>query len=83
IGKAAALARLDILPMPYSQLGDAFADGRLQADVVLIQLSPGPPGRRPSSGLACDYLLDAARHARVVVAEINQDVPWTPSAELP
>lgn len=83
IGKAAALARLDILPMPYSQLGDAFADGRLQADVVLIQLSPGPPGRRPSSGLACDYLLNAARRARVVVAEINPEVPWTPSAELP
>lgn len=83
IGKAAALARLDILPMPYSQLGDGFAGGRLRADVVLIQLSPGPPGRRPSGGLACDYLLDAARRARVVVAEINPDVPWTPSAELP
>lgn len=83
IGRAAALPRLDILPMPYSQLGPAFADGRLPADVVLIQLSPGPAGRRPSSGLACDYLLDAARRARVVVAEINPDVPWTPSAELP
>lgn len=86
IGKAAGLARsgrLDILPMPYSQIGPAFADGRLKADVVLIQLSPAPSGRRPSSGLACDYVLDAARQARVVVAEINPQVPWTPSAELP
>lgn len=86
IGKAAALAqagRLDILPMPYSRIGRAFADGTLHADVVLIQLSPGPPGRRPSSGLARDYLWEAASRARLVIAEINPQVPWTPSAELP
>jgi len=86
IGKAAALARagrLDILPMPYSRLGPGFADGRLAADVVLIQLSPAPPGRRPSTGLARDYLWEAASPARVVIAEINPQVPWTPSTELP
>src|SRR3546814_13242136 len=34
-------------------------------------------------GLASDYTLAAARRARVVIAEVNHQVPWTHGAVLP
>lgn len=86
MGSAAALAKarvLDVLPLHYSQLELAFSSGNCKADVVLLQLSPGLPGGRPSLGLANDYVLAAARRARVVMAEWNPDAPYTHGAELP
>ncbi len=85
-GRAAALSRsngLEIVRQPYSVLEQSFASGELKADVVLIQLAPPLPGRLASFGLANDYLVAAARHARMVVAEINPQVPWTHGAEVP
>ena len=86
IGRAASLSRsgrLDIVRQPYSALAEAFASGALKADVVLIQLAAPLPGHGPSFGLANDYLVAAARQARMVVPEINTDVPWTHGAEVP
>ena len=86
IGRAASLSRsgrLDIVRQPYSALAEAFASGALKADVVLIQLAAPLPGHAPSFGLANDYLVAAARQARMVVAEINTDAPWTHGAEVP
>jgi acyl-CoA hydrolase len=85
-GRAAPLSRsngLEIVRLPYSALTEAFASGTLKADVVLIQLAAPLPGRPASFGLANDYLVAAACHARVVVAEINPQVPWTHGAEVP
>ena len=85
IGRTAALSRagrLEIVREPYGKLAEAFASGEQKADVVLIQMAP-PLGGGMSFGLANDYLVAAARRARVVVAEINPDVPWTHGAEVP
>jgi acyl-CoA hydrolase len=85
IGRAAALSRggrLDIVREPYGKLAEAFASGEQKADVVLIQLA-APLGGGLSFGLANDYLVAASRRARMVVAEINPDVPWTHGAEVP
>jgi len=86
MGRAASLASaglLRIVPIHYSELEPAFASGALPADVALIQLAPPRHGRGHSFGLANDYLVAAARRARVVVAEINPDAPWTHGAEVP
>jgi len=74
---------LEVMPERYSRVAPLFRSGQLRADVVLLQLAPAPAGRRPSLGLAHDYCIDAARRARVVIAELNPDVPWTHGAELP
>jgi acyl-CoA hydrolase len=50
--------------------------------VVLVQLAEADDGRL-SASLSNDYVIDAARGARVVVAEINPDAPWTFGAEWP
>jgi acyl-CoA hydrolase len=86
LGHNASLADrglLEVLPDRYSRIALLFRSGQLRADVVLLQLAPGPAGRRPSLGLANDYCVDAARRARLVVAELNPAVPWTHGAELP
>jgi acyl-CoA hydrolase len=86
IGNARALAkarRLDIVTSNYSAFCADFATGRHRADVVLIQLSSRNPGRGLSASLSNDYVLEAARRARVVIAEINPEAPWTFGAEWP
>ncbi|MCL4182878.1 MAG: acetyl-CoA hydrolase [Burkholderiaceae bacterium] len=68
---------LQILPCHYSQLPHLIARGELRCDVAFLQLSAQNPAGDYSLGVANDYMLDAARAARVVVAEINDRLPWT------
>lgn len=86
IGKAAALARigrLNVIPSHYGWLSQAYARGEYRADVALLQLAPPQAGHGYSLALANDIAVQAARHARLVIAEINADAPWTFGAELP
>lgn len=86
IGGAAPLAkagRLDPVPAQYSRLPAMFADGTLPADVVLLQLAPGRDGGPPCVALSHDYIVAAARRARLVIAELNPQAPWSFGAELP
>jgi acyl-CoA hydrolase len=85
IGNARALARtrqLDVIPSNYGAFCADYAAGRHRADVVLVQLAKADDGRL-SASLSNDYVMDAARGARVVIAEINPDAPWTFGAEWP
>jgi acyl-CoA hydrolase len=80
IGKNRALAdagALDILPVPYSQIGALIRSGRIPADVVFLQVSPPNERGEYSLGLAADYLVPALDVCRAVVAEVNDQVPWT------
>lgn len=80
IGSNAALARagvLDVLPCHISALPDLIESGRLRVDVVFLQLSPIGPGGRHSLGLVGDYLRPAMARARTVIAEVNDQVPYT------
>jgi acyl-CoA hydrolase len=84
-GSNQALARagkLDILPCHYSALPRLFSSGKRPADVVLLQVGSSASGGF-SLGLANDHLIDAARRARVVIAELNDQVPDTPGSALP
>ena len=71
---------LDIVPCAYSRLPALLRGGALKVDAVLLQLSPADSEGRHSLGLANDLLLAAIDAARVVVAEVNPDVPWTHGA---
>ena len=75
LGNSRALARtrqLDVIPSNYSAFCADFANGRHRADVVLVQLAEDENGRL-SASLSNDYIMDAARRARVVIAEINPE----------
>jgi acetyl-CoA hydrolase len=68
---------LEIYPTPYSQLGALIRDGRIRADVVLVQVSPPNARGEYSLGLGVEYLAPAMRAARAIIAEVNDRVPWT------
>jgi acetyl-CoA hydrolase len=74
---------LDILPTHYSMLDRLFAEGTLQADVVLLLVSEPDADGRWNLGLVADYTIAAARRARTVILEISDRVPWVYGAELP
>lgn len=85
IGSNRALADagvLDIVPAPYSALGGLIRARRIPADVVLVQVSPPNSRGEYSLGLAADYLVPALDVCRAIVAEVNDQVPWTYSERL-
>jgi acyl-CoA hydrolase len=86
MGRNTALARagrLDVVASHYSQLPSLFDAGILRSDVVLVQLSLAPGESGYSLGPTHDYLVNAARRARVVIAEVNACAPWTNGAPWP
>lgn len=79
-GRNRALAKagvLDILPCHYSELPPMIRSGAFKVDVLVVQLAPPDAQGRYSFGLAHEYLLEASRRARVVIAEVNDQCPWT------
>ncbi|HXD91548.1 MAG TPA: acetyl-CoA hydrolase/transferase C-terminal domain-containing protein [Candidatus Binataceae bacterium] len=67
---------LQIIPCHLSQFPGYLTGGIIGSDVVLLHLSIDADGRY-SYGLANDYLQFAMRRARVVIAELNDQAPWT------
>lgn len=72
--KLAAAGSLDILPVHYSDLPKTLAS---QVDVLLLQLAEHPHDGRLSLSCTSDYVEDLIKTARVVVAEINRQAPFT------
>lgn len=68
---------LQIVPTHISQLPSLMDQGLLRPDVVLMQWSAANAQGQHSLGLSHDYLWHAARAARCVLVEINDQVPWT------
>jgi acetyl-CoA hydrolase len=76
--RLAAAGALDILPVHYSDLGAVLSEN---VDVLLLQLAEHPQGGRFSLSCASDYVEDLVKSARIVVAEVNRQAPFT-SAEI-
>ncbi len=69
---------VSILPARYSDLSGLFLDsGPYPIDAALIQVSaPGPEGR-VSLGTSAGGNVDVARNAPLVIAQVNEHVPYT------
>jgi acyl-CoA hydrolase len=68
---------LRIIPAHLSALNPWFESRLLRADVVLVHLSGPDEAGQYSFGVAHDYAVTAMRRARVVIAEVNDQLPWT------
>ncbi len=68
-----------LIPAQLSQLTSWFAAGTLRCDIVLLQVSPADADGYHSLGCAVDYVWAAAQRARVVLVEVNPQVPHTRS----
>lgn len=67
---------LRIIPCHLSQVPGYFTDRIIPADVVFLSMRQNDRGEF-SFSLENDYLQAAMTHARVVVAEVNDQLPWT------
>jgi acetyl-CoA hydrolase len=74
-----ASGALDVLPCAYSEIPRWLSSGRLRADVVLLHLPPAGADGLHGMGLAEEYLPAAIDAARVVIAEVNDQLPDVPS----
>lgn len=75
-----AEGNLRVVPSHYSTLPDLLSSGPLRADVVFVQVSAPNARGRHSLGVADDYFSQALDTARVVIAEVNDQVPFTQGA---
>lgn len=68
---------LDIQPTHLSDFNHMLRSGDFIADVVLLQVSPPNEQGRYSLGLVNDYQVEATKRARLVIAEQNDQIPFT------
>lgn len=74
---------LDVIPVHVSQVGPLIAAGIIPCDVAMIQVSPADANGNHSCGLISDYVRAAVDKARVVIAEVNDQVPFTHGETIP
>jgi 4-hydroxybutyrate CoA-transferase len=69
--------RADYTPVFLSEIEELFSSGALPLDVAFIQVSPPDEHGYVSLGVGIDCTLTAARCARYVIAEVNEQMPRT------
>lgn len=70
-------SRADYTPCFFSEVPRLFREGYLPVDVAMVQLSKPDEKGYCSFGLSCDYTKPAAECAKIVIAEINDQMPYT------
>jgi acetyl-CoA hydrolase len=74
---------LQVIPVHVSQIGPLISAGVIGCDVAMIQVSPADAEGNHSCGLISDHVRAAVDKARVVIAEINDQVPYSPGECIP
>jgi len=77
VREAVCNGRADYTPIFLSEIEGLFETGAMPLDVVLMQVSPPDAHGFVSLGTTVDCTLTAARCARTVIAEVNQQMPRT------
>jgi acetyl-CoA hydrolase len=86
IGALRSMAKagaLQVIPVHVSQIGPLISAGVIGCDVAMIQVSPADAEGNHSCGLISDHVRAAVDKARVVIAEINDQVPYSPGECIP
>ena len=69
--------RADYTPIYLSEIEDLFESGAMPIDVALIEVSPPDSHGFCSFGVGVDTTLTAAKCARYVIAQVNDQMPRT------
>jgi acyl-CoA hydrolase len=75
--QAIAEDRADFVPIFLSDIPGLFRGGSVKLDAAFLQVSPPDRHGMCSLGTSCDAAVAAAAAARVIVAEINEQMPRT------
>lgn len=74
--KAMADGRVDYIPCHVSEYHELLREGHLPLDAVLLQVSRPEPDGYCSLGVTVSYLPDAVAVAPLVIAEVNEQMPY-------
>lgn len=77
VRRAVQEGRADYIPIFLSEVEDLIERGEIRVDVALLQCSPPDAHGFLSLGTAIDCALTAARQARRVIVEVNDQCPRT------
>ena len=67
----------NVIPANISDIGGLVSSGRLPIDVVLVQVSGPDETGRYNAGLGIEHLHEAIGRARLVIAQVNPELPRT------
>ncbi|MFX1350373.1 MAG: acetyl-CoA hydrolase/transferase family protein [Promethearchaeota archaeon] len=74
--------RSDYTPVFFSEIPRLFKDNILPVDVALVQLSLPDDDGNLSYGISVDYTMAAAESAKIVIAEVNKQMPRTRGSHI-
>lgn len=74
---------LQVRPLHVGQVGSLIEQGVIGCDVAFLQLSPADDDGKHSFGLSSDYTGAMVDMARVIIAEVNEQVPYTFGETVP
>lgn len=77
VREAVAEGRADFIPVFLSDIPGLFTQGIIKLDVAVIQVSPPDRHGLCTLGTSVDAALAAVETARIVIAEINEQLPRT------
>ena len=77
VREAVNAGRADYVPIFLGEIERLFSSGVLPIDVALVQVSPPDDHGFCSLGVGVDTTLTAAKCSRIVIAEVNDQMPRT------
>ncbi|QPG05790.1 GNAT family N-acetyltransferase [Salinimonas marina] len=77
VRRAVDEGRADYTPCFLSEISSLFTEGALALDAVLINVSPPDEFGYCSLGASVDICMSAVRHTKLIIAQINAEVPRT------
>lgn len=67
----------DFTPMFFHEIPKLIKDGTIPVDVLMIMVTPPDKHGFVSTGVAGDYTIQAVKSAKTVIAQVNNEVPFT------
>lgn len=77
IREAVNAGRANYIPVFLSEIPSLFSSGEIGIDVCLLQVSPPDAHGFCSYGVSVDCTIAARKKARIVIAEVNKQMPRT------
>jgi len=66
----------DFVPMFLHQIPLNIRKGIIDVDVLMVMVSPPDENGYCSTGVSSDYTMEAARQAKVILVEVNDQMPY-------
>lgn len=67
----------DFTPLFFYEVPQLIRDGRISVDVAMVMVTPPDKHGYVSTGVSADYTVQAVKSAKTVIAQVNDQVPYT------